>query len=391
MFRTQSAATLVLCTLLALPAFAQSTPEPADDDARLEALSEQLERQQQQLEALAAQLEAGASAKGARNERVKIGGYGEMHYNNLDAEDPAKDLKQIDFHRFIIYLGYDFSDRIRFRSELELEHAFFSKSSGGGELELEQAFLEFDLTGNTVGRAGIILVPVGILNETHEPPTFYGVERNDVESIIIPSTWWGGGASVTQRFDSGFSFDFAVQEGLKAPTTGVVRSGRQKTSNADASDLAATARLKFTAIPGVELAASVNYQGDITQVAGDGLDEAWLYSGHAIINAGPFALRALYAEWDLSGASVPAAAATQTGWYVEPSIKLADSFGLYARFEDVDAARDADRFDQWEGGFNYWPHPQVVLKADYRKRNHDLTTEAGRDFEGFDLGVGYNF
>ena len=84
----------------------------------------------------------------------------------------------------------------------------------------------------------------------------------------------------------------------------------------------------------------------------------------------------------------------QTGWYVEPSIRLkigAHDWGFYTRYEDLEGARAQDRFDQWELGVNYWPTENVVFKVDYRDRTHDLDSESGRDFNAFDLGVGYQF
>ena len=178
-----------------------------------------------------------------------------------------------------------------------------------------------------------------------------------------------------------------------------VRSGRQKTSEADANDLAYTGRLKYTGVPGLELAASINYQTDASQVNGDGLDEGILYATHAIYQKGPFALRALYAQWDFDGSAVKVNGNDkQTGWYIEPSYKPWEKLGLYARYEDVDAELNADRndrFDQWEIGANYWPIEDVVLKVDYRSRNYDSTSIAVSqeysDFNAFDLGIGYQF
>ncbi len=334
--------------------------------------------------------------------RTSIGGYGEMHYNNLDADDSDNDLKEVDFHRFVMFLGHEFTDRIRFFSEVELEHALVKDTadgSNGGEVELEQAYIEMDLNDNHYARSGLFILPVGIINETHEPPTFYGVERNSVESIIIPATWWEGGAGVGGHYENGLSWDFAVHSGLEMPTTGSsafrVRSGRQKVSNAVANDLAYTLRLKYTGVPGLELAGTYHYEEDPTQTSGDGLDEGQLISLHSIFSRGPFSLRALWAQWNFDGESVELSNADeQTGWYVEPSVRLdigGQDWGFYTRYEDVRGARDRDRFDQWELGFNYWPTEEVVFKFDYRNRSHDLNSESGRDFDGFDLGVGYQF
>ncbi len=82
---------------------------------------------------------------------------------------------------------------------------------------------------------------------------------------------------------------------------------------------------------------------------------------------------------------------TRAAGILEPSFKPRDDVGLYARYEDIDAARSRDKFDQWEVGINFWPHEDVVLKADYRSRDHDLAAESGRDFDAFDLGIGYQF
>ncbi len=358
---------------------------------QVDALQQQVDAQQARIDALADVAQSTAAGTSA----VHFGGYGELHYNALNADDPANDLDMIDLHRFVLYTGYDFSDRVRFISELEVEHSIAGEGQAG-EIEVEQAYVEFDVNASLSARGGVMLIPVGILNETHEPPTFYGVERNDVESIIIPSTWWAGGAGATYRFAQSLQWDVMVHEGLATPTEGGsafrVRSGRQKTSEADASDLAYTTRLRYTGVPGLELAGTLQWQTDASQVDGDGLDEALLYTAHVVWARGGLGLRALYAGWDLSGDAVELAEADrQSGWYVEPSYRIAEPFGVYVRYEDVDGARAQDQFSQWEGGFNYYPHPQVVLKADYRIREHDLSSESGRDFDGFDLGLGYNF
>jgi hypothetical protein len=339
---------------------------------------------------------AGTSGAGTWADKTTIGGYGELDYNNGIKNDDGNDYNELDLHRFVLSFGHEFTDSIRLFSEVEFEH-------DGEEVEVEQAFLEFDLKDNLQARGGVFLLPTGILNETHEPTTYYGVERNDVESIIIPTTWWAGGAGINGYFDNGISWNLAVTEGLKMDTTGNdafrVRSGRQKTSEAIANDLAYTGQIKYTGMPGLELEASINYQSDATQESGDGLGKGILYETHAIYQKGPFALRALYAQWDFDGSAVKSNGNDdQSGWYIEPSYKPWKKLGLYARYEDVDAELNSsrnDRFDQWEVGTNYWPIENVVLKADYRSRNYDSTSIAVdpeySDFDAFDLGIGYQF
>jgi hypothetical protein len=386
----------------------------------IEELWEIVQRQQAEIDELRAALGEAQDAVAAANDRIvetearvdatgdyvetlavadsgasdtSIGGYGELHYNRVRAD--AGDTDEIDFHRFVLFVNHEFTDRVRFFSELELEHSL-AGDGAPGEVELEQAYVEYALSGDTFAKTGLFLLPLGIINETHEPTTFYGVERNDVESIIVPSTWWEAGAGLNGRFGNGLSWDLAMHSGLAMPTTGSsafrVRSGRQKVAEADASDWAYTARVKYTGLRGLELAASYQYQSDPSQVAGDGLDTGQLLTAHAIFQRGGFGLRALYAGWSFDGFAVEAAGADeQDGWYVEPSFRFSDKWGVYARYEDLDAARAQDKFTQNEFGINYWPVPGVVLKIDYRMRDYSLPALADEDFDAIDLGFGYNF
>jgi len=330
--------------------------------------------------------ESTATGSGALlSDKTSIGGYGEMHYNNLDSKE------EIDFHRFVLFFGHEFTDNIRMYSELELEHAV-SGDSENGEVELEQAYLEFDINENLQAKGGLFLLPVGILNETHEPPTFYGVERNPVEKNIIPTTWWAGGAAVNGEIAPGWSYDVAIHEGLKtsAANNYKVRSGRQKTSEAVADDLASTGRLKWTGIPGVEVAGTVQYQSDITQ--GESMaGHAWLYEAHTDIQRGPFGLRALYAMWDLSGDGPESIGADkQEGYYIEPSYKFNEKIGVFARYNQWDNAAGSSsnsEMKQYDLGVNYWPHPDVVLKADVQQQDN----EGKKNDNGFNLGIGFQY
>jgi len=315
---------------------------------------------------------------------TKIGGYGELHYNNIE------DDKTIDFHRFVLYFAHEFTESIRFFSELELEHAF-SGDGKPGEVELEQAYVEIDLTDDTSLKTGVFLLPVGITNETHEPPAFYGVERNPVEKNIIPATWWEAGAGFNTRFSDGLSADFAIHSGLSVPTDGsksfLIRSGRQKAAKANADSLAYTARIKYTAIPGLELAASYQLQDDVSQGA-VGAD-ATLFTAHAIYNTGDFGIRALYATWDIDSPEAKAIGRdTQKGYYIEPSYKINEYFGVFARYNEWDnnAGDSADtEKKQTNFGISYWPIEDVVFKFDVESRS------GAQDGNGFNLGFGYQF
>mgnify|MGYP003702095983 FL=1 len=325
-------------------------------------------------------------------ENTQIGGYGELHYNNLDSK------KEIDFHRFVLFFGHQFTDRLRMFSELELEHSVAGDDQNG-ELELEQAYIEYDITQSQHVKGGVFLLPVGILNQTHDPPTFYGVERNPIERNIIPSTWWAGGIEFTGEVfpDTipGFSYAVSVHEGLdtNAGDNYAVRKGRQKTSEADANDLASTAQIKWTGIPGVELAATVQYQQDVTQGNDPTAGDAWLYEAHADIQRGAFGLRALYAMWDLDGSGPKAIGADeQTGFYIEPSYRISPEWGVFARYNQWDNQAGSNGNDtekkQYNAGVNFWPHPDVVLKADAQQQDNEGTS---KNDNGFNLGIGYQF
>src|SRR6266404_5395527 len=131
-------------------------------------------------------------ASGQGETRLPVAGYMDFHVNR-DSGQPFRP----DFHRFVLLFGHSFSDRIKFWSELELEHSFVEGGEATGEVALEQAYLDFLIKPWFNLRAGMMLTPVGIVNERHEPPAFNGVERPFVETLIIPSTWNELGLGIT--------------------------------------------------------------------------------------------------------------------------------------------------------------------------------------------------
>jgi len=354
---------------------------------------------QAQIDELKAQIAAladtvDAQAEGPANP-VYIGGYGEMHLNLNQGKD-----NEIDYHRFVLFFGKEFTDKVRFFSELELEHSLAGDGKPG-EVELEQAYVEVDVTENTQVKTGLFLLPVGILNETHEPETFYGVERNNVEKRIIPTTWWEGGVMVSGKIADGLSYDVAMHSGLNAAEydengllTGVesLRSSRQKVAEATANKAAYTARLKYTAVPGLELAVSGQYQDDILQGAGDDEIGAALLEAHAIYQTGGFGLRALYAQWNIDSdvEDAVAGASKQNGYYIEPSYRINEQVGVFYRNSMWDtAAGDSNDSEKTQNdiGVNYWLADTAVLKADYFRQE----TAGELSATGYNLGVGFSF
>ncbi len=351
--------------------------------ANAETTEEKVQRLQSELNALADVVESqSANAGGGAASRTKIGGYGELHYNNLESKD------ELDFHRFVLFLSHEFNDRTSFFSELELEHSIAGDGKVG-EIELEQAYIEHKITDTLSGKAGVMILPVGIINETHEPPTFYGVERNPVEKNIVPATWWAGGIGLSGHNASGLSVDALIHEGLDVPDSFKIRSGRQKTGKATAKDLAFTGRVKYTGVPGLELALTGNYQSDFAQGAAHGGD-ATLIETHAVYNKGRFGVKALYANWDLGGDAAKAANKdSQDGAYIEASYKMTPKIGAFIRQSQWDNGGTGDtEFKQTDLGVNYWLNENVVFKADYQNQSHADDSKAS---DGFNLGVGYQF
>ena len=364
---------------------AQVKPEAPKSEA-----TEQVKVLEQKVEMLADALENSQIV--SSENKVHIGGYGELHYNMLDAN--GEDIRELDLHRMVLFFGYEFNDWARFVSELEVEHIIASGSSRGA-VELEQVYVEFDLKDNLHLKTGAMLMPLGIINETHEPTAFYGVERPIIETTVIPTTWWSAGAAIQHKLDNGFSYDVFVTEGLKTedPASGAtaepfnIKKGKQKGSFADAFDLAVTGRFKYTGIPGLELAAYAQYQPDLDQSAVDSYAEsATLLGGHAIYQMGDFTFKGLYARWDLDGPEAAAAGKdVQDGGYLEVDYRVNENWGVFVRQNAWSLHVDEEN-SQTDIGVNYYPFEEVVFKLDYQIQNDD----AGNT-DGLNVGFGYSF
>jgi len=177
----------------------------------------------------------------------------DFHFNKADGEDAV-----LDFHRFVLLMSHSFSPRLRFVGELELEHAFVEGLEESGEIELEQAYVDFLLSRRLNVRAGMLLLPVGIINERHEPPVFNGVERPFVDTVIVPTTWFDVGAGVHGVLGSNFryrAFAVAPLNALEFTADEGLRGGRQKGSEANVRNVAYTGRLEYLGVRGLTLGA----------------------------------------------------------------------------------------------------------------------------------------
>lgn len=128
-----------------------------------------------------------------------VGGYGQFTLNSLRV-GPDKDndfITRANLRRLVLFIAHPITDDIRVYSELEWENALACDGCNGSA-EVEQAFIEWKLLGDALAlRAGLVLVPMGIINQWHEPPVFHGVDRPNVDTFVIPTTWRELGLGVT--------------------------------------------------------------------------------------------------------------------------------------------------------------------------------------------------
>ena len=376
------------------------------------------------IEAVGEVLDAPISNRGSSwADRTSLGAYGEMLYNDQTSSSSSKEL---DIQRFVIFLNHQFNDSLRFNSELEIEHSFISDDARSpGAIELEQAYLEWDYSRNHSVLAGMHLVPIGILNETHEPNTFYGVERNRIESRIIPTTYRVNGVKFAGRLGGGFSYDLDVHEGLffESGHGGelAIRDARQNGARAEMDAMGYTGRLRYTGMPGLELGMTLHYQSDMTQdgstrsdIGRDGVFDVFgnqvddldglLTEAHIVYQSGPWGLRALWAEWNIDNKIAWVAnndlsnnglgREQQYGYYIEPSYRFNSNFGAFYRFERTNeraASNIGAAFDSATNrnlvGFNYWLTDNAVFKLDYQFEDDAID----RDLDGFNIGIGWQF
>ena len=375
-----------LAALLALPLVTVAADLSVEEE--LKQIKERLAKAEKQL---------GKASTGS----TEISGYASVHYNNLENQLPGgSDLEQIDAHRAVIEVEHWFNKNARIEIELEVEHGLVednndaaSSTTSPGELEVENLFAEFT-HGDSKIKMGQFVLPVGILNKKHKPTAFYGVERNPVESKIIPTTWWEPGVLYHTKLADNLTVDLAVTAGLNTSVGNnyAIRNGRQKGAEAQATNLAYLATFKWQANDSLKLGASVQHQTDVTQSNDPTAGSANLFTAHADWKISKFGLRALYATWDLEGTGPKAIGADeQTGWYVEPTFRINKAWGLFARHSvwDNQASDSIDtEFSQSNVGVNYWPLKNVVVKFDYQ--DQDAPT-GSNEMDGFNLGMGFHF
>jgi len=361
---------------------------------------------------------AAASAEPARSGPSTIlTGYGEINYNR-----PTKDASaaQADIRRAVIGIEHRFDDKTKMVSEFEWEHGVVS-ASDQGESEVEQLYIEREFSNGLRGKVGLFLMPSGMLNTNHEPTAYYGVERNFIETAIIPSTWrevgvglsgdtaygltWDTG--ITTGFDLG-KWDAASSEGRESPLGSIHQEGQMAKSR----DLAVHGALNWRGVPGLLLGGSV-FSGKAGHNTPDfaGNDaRVTLVDLHGRYTPGLWDLSALYARGQISNTAalnetlagnptpVPKVFA---GWYLQAAYQALKSgdyvLSPFVRYEQYNTAKSYEAMPQGLGvapspdekvttvGANLKVGEGVVLKADYQKFKED------KNRDRLNLGMGFSY
>lgn len=398
-----------------------SAPEAAPSDAdRIDALAEEVRRLKLEIGVPETAYESHAGMGPAASKvyftpkGLSLGGYGEIVYtHNLEPER----LDQSDLLRLILYTGYRFSDRIVFNAEIEFEHAHSEK---GGEVAVEFAYLDFLLHEKASVRVGNVLVPIGFINELHEPAFFHGVFRPDLERNLIPTTWNDNGVGVYGELGGGLGYKAYLLNGLQAIgdegfTKGTwIRNGRQRGAKAVTENFAGVLNLElrrdlFTVgatayagrsgqgqeLDGSEVSAEVVLAEAHAQLVWRGLQARAIYAVGALGDAGRVS--------ELQGATV---ASRVQGGYGEVAYDVLSvlrpggeaSLSPFVRYEamnlhaevpeglEADPALDTTTLT---AGLTYKPLSTVAVKADYQRRASEA--EDAEPATQVNLGVGYVF
>ncbi len=391
----------------------------------------------------AAQQLAAQTARSEAWNRLSLWGYGEVYYA---APVHRPDQTQADLARAVFGIGYRFDDKTRFNSEYEVEHAVAS-ADDPGEMELEQFYVEHNFSDRLGARAGLFLIPAGFLNESHEPTNFYGVQRNFVETLIIPSTWREGGLSLFGSTDIGLDWNIGLTTGLdlskwnftpEAPlytsALGLINSGvapmqatHQELALANARHLSQYAALNWRGMPGLTLGGTVFSGQAVPADVNIGSQRVTLWETHARWQPGKWDLQALYARGSIGNAGAANALFPGTanpmptrfdGGYVQAAYQLWQGQGMrlapFARWEKYDlgarydgiapgyaatptapvpnpsAPTTLEYFAQPRDtvttlGANFYLNPNVVFKIDFQR------FKVNTDFTRLDLGMGLQF
>ena len=337
--------------------------------------------------------------------RITLGGYGDINFNGYDGA-----ANEIDVQRLVLLFAYKFDDRVQFVTEIEYEHV--------QELYVEQAFVNYNLNNNLNVRAGLMLVPMGIINEYHEGTTFNGVERPSLDEFVIPSTWREIGFGIAGRSNElSFRYQLYAMNGFVSFNDGYTlrgvdgfRKGRQKGAKSVNSDINFSAKIEYYGLPNIRFGLAA-YTGK-TQTTE--IDIPATQVGLTMFGAdyryvkGRFSSRGQWVNTMISDVAAYNLAgnkdlgAQMGGYYFEAAYNVLpltnqQRLDVFVRYEDFDTHKktavgfvDNTMFHRKETtvGFSYHLAPGVVYKADYQYKK---TAASHTAVDQFNMGVGFFF
>ena len=318
---------------------------------------------------------------------LSIGGYGEMYYAHTSV-DGGSNSSVVDVYRFVPYIGYKFSDNIILNVELEFEHGGVEPDAGG-EVIVEFMYLDFLINKNLNMRVGNMLMPIGLINEKHEPTLFTTVARPNTSKNLIPSTWHESGIMAFGNITEGLSYKVGGFTALKPEDSGDkwIRNGRGGSFKNNNPELAITARIDYTGVNGLLVGASTYIDSDLT-----------MFDTHVDYNLDALRVYGTYTQTSRSGATAGQVEKAKGGFLnigydLLSFTSSQDKLPLFVQYESVSAqdeivgAAGVASIDVTTVGINYFPHPQVVLKTDYAMQTQDGTA----DKDIFSLSMGFIF
>ena len=398
--------------------------------------------------------------------RLSVGGYGEValsrnfysdnqyryRYPDKYRNDPSNG--RFDIPHAVIYLNYDFGKGWTMGSEIEFEHTgtgsaieieddeggeYEHEIEKGGEVELEQFWLQKSVMPSLNIRVGHIVVPVGLNNAHHEPLNFFTVYRPEGENTILPSTWHDTGISIW-----GLAGDFRYEVQCVAGLNALMFS-RDKWINGGAGSAfefkpankyGFAARIDNYSIEGLRLGLSGyfgqsfhNTYPNEMEGAGKTYDKVkgnvligsvdmtfnrfnWIVRGQAdygFISDTPMLNSAKInsqktSPYNKTYVGKNAVAIGLEAGYDRCSQRAArkedgrkrDRWGRYEYYDAYIKEHTQPSFDytakkRWAVGLNYFPIPQIAVKADYSMRmlrkqyNNEPSLNIGIAYQGFFL------
>jgi hypothetical protein len=379
--------------------------------------TDSVEKRQEALASTPVSPNSTTSAASSVGPQTVLTGYGEVTYNR-----PTKDASQAqaDVRRAVIGIQHRFDDKTKLVTEFEWEHAVTS-ASDRGEAAVEQLYIEHEFNNGLRAKGGLFLIPAGLLNTNHEPTAFYGVERNFVETAIIPSTWREAGVGLSSTFNNGLSWDAGVTTGFDltkwdaASTDGresPLGSIHQEGQLAKSRDLSVHGALNWRSVPGLLLGASI-FSGKAGHKTADFAApdaRVTLWDLHGRYTPGRWDLSAVYARGTISntealnltfvGNPTPVPSSFY-GWYTQAAYQLwrSSDYSLtpFIRYEQYNTANSYSAMPAGlevatgpkekviTAGVNFKIGEGVVLKADYQKFKEDSARDR------LNLGLGYAF